>query len=72
MSQNELMQSLLSWFAALASNVCAHGALGTAAQVVQLVIAGGLIRNPEALAAPTSHASFRQQNAVLAPVRLTC
>ncbi len=48
-----------------------HDASGTAVQVVQLVIAGGLLRNPEALAAPTSHASFRQQNAVLAPVRLT-
>jgi len=38
-------------------------------QVVQVVIAGGLLRNAEALAAPTTHASFRQQNAVLAPVR---
>jgi len=40
-----------------------------ATQVVQVVIAGGLLRNAEALAAPTTHASFRQQNAVLAPVR---
>ena len=38
-------------------------------QVVQVVIAGGLLRNAEALAAPSTHASFRQQNAVLAPVR---
>ena len=34
-----------------------------------MVIAGGLLRGAEALAAPTTHASFRQQNAVMAPVR---
>ena len=34
-----------------------------------MVVAGGLLRGAEALGAPTTHASFRQQNAVLAPVR---
>ena len=49
--------------------VCHINCAWHAMQVVQVVIAGGLLRNAEALAAPTTHASFRQQNAVLAPVR---
>ena len=40
-------------------------------QVVRLVIAGGLMHRAaaDALAAPTTHASFRAANTVLQPVK---